>query len=126
MANLAAVVLAKVVVLSGVVLKVVVQVQVARVVKVAARVAKAKTVIRARKSIMGSLLSLRQALKAREMALNGGRQKGVNLSIKALENQEIQAKASDFYRFSSKSAIILVLQQFAAVLSCYRLMLRST
>jgi hypothetical protein len=60
------------------------------------------------------------------MALNGGLQKGANPSIKAPENREIQAKASDFDEFSSKSAIILVLQQFAAVLSGYRLMLRST
>jgi hypothetical protein len=60
------------------------------------------------------------------MALNGELQKGANPSIKALENREILAKASDFDEFSSKSAIILDLQQFAAVLSCYRLMLRST
>jgi hypothetical protein len=60
------------------------------------------------------------------MALNGERQKGENPSIKDLESHGIQAKASDFDEFSSKSAIILVLLQFAAVLSCYRLMLRST
>jgi hypothetical protein len=60
------------------------------------------------------------------MALNGAHQKGANPLIKDLENLEIQAKASDFDEFSSKSAIILDLQQFAAVLGGYRLMLRST
>jgi hypothetical protein len=44
------------------------------------------------------------------MALNEVYQKGVNPSIKALENREIQAKASDFDEFSSKSAIIFDLQ----------------
>jgi hypothetical protein len=52
-ANLVAVVRAKVEVLSGVVPRVVVQAQVARVV---AKVAKAKTAIRARKSTTDSLL----------------------------------------------------------------------
>ena len=60
------------------------------------------------------------------MDLNGVPKKGANPSIKDLESLEIQAKASDFDEFSSKSAIILVLQQFAVVLGCYRLMLRST
>jgi hypothetical protein len=49
------------------------------------------------------------------MALNGVHQKDENHLIKDQESLEIQAKASDFDRFSSKSAIISVLQQFAAV-----------
>jgi hypothetical protein len=50
------------------------------------------------------------------MALNGAHQKDANHLIKGLENRETQAKASDFDEFSSKSAIISDLQQFAAVL----------
>jgi hypothetical protein len=50
------------------------------------------------------------------MALNGAHQKDANHLIRDLENLEIQAKASDFDEFSSKSAIISDLQQFAAVL----------
>ncbi len=53
------------------------------------------------------------------MALSVGHQKGANLSIKALENLEIQAKASDFYQFSSKSTIIFGL---TAVRCCFELL----
>lgn len=53
------------------------------------------------------------------MAPNEEHQKGANHSIKALENLEIQAKASDFYRFSSKSAIIFGL---TAVRCCFKLL----
>ncbi len=124
--NLAVAVRARVAVLSVVAPRVVVQVQVPKAVKVVAKAVRVRIAIKARKSIMDSLLLLRQAPKAQEMVPNGGRQKGGNHSIKALENRGIQAKASDFDEFSSKSAIILDLQQFAAVLCCYRLMLRST
>ena len=92
----------------------------------AAKVVRGRTAIKARKSIMDSLLLCQPALKIREMALNGAHQKGASPLTRGLESLEIQAKASDFDGFSSKSAIILVLLQFAAVLSSYRLMLRST
>ena len=54
--NLAVVVLARGAVLSGVVLRADVQVQVVKAVKVVARAVRARTVIKAKKSIMDSLL----------------------------------------------------------------------
>ena len=97
-------------------------VRVARVVKAH----RAKVVIKAAKSIMGNLLLLVPALKTQGMALNELLQRAENPSIKALESPVIRAKASDFYWFLSKSAIILVLQLIAAAFSGSRLMLRST
>ena len=99
--------------------------KVVRVVRVAKEL-KVRIVIKARKCTMDSLLLSLPVPKVLEMDLNGVPQKGANPSIKDLESLVIQAKASDFDEFSSKSAIILVLQQFAVVLGCYRLMLRST
>ena len=58
--------------------------------------AKVKTVIKAKKYTMASLLLLQQAPKLLEMALNGALQKGENPSIRAQENRVILAKASDF------------------------------
>jgi hypothetical protein len=80
----------------------------------------------AKKSIMGTLLT-HNPLKDQGLEDQSGVPlRDANPSIKDLESHEIQAKASDFDEFSSKSAIILDLQQFAAVLGGYRLMLRST
>ena len=53
------------------------------------------------------------------MGLNGVPQKDANPLIKGLENLEIQAKASDFDEFSSKSAIIFGL---TAVCCCFGLL----
>ena len=126
MANLLAAVPLKGAVLSGVVPKVADQVKLVAKVDKAGRVEMAKIAIKQQKCITDSLLLCQLALKHQLMELNGVHQKGANLLIRVQESPVIQAKASDFYRFSSKSAIILVLQEFAAVVSCYRLMLRST
>ena len=91
---MAAVVQVRVVVLSEVAPRAVGLVKVVdRAVRAKVRV---KTAIKAKRSIMASLLLLQQTRKAQEMGLNEARQKGVNPSIKAPENRVIQAKASDF------------------------------
>ena len=63
---------------------------------------KAKTAVKAARFIMVSLLLSLETLKAREMDPKEVHQRGANPSIKDLENPEIQAKASDLYRFSVK------------------------
>lgn len=56
---------------------------------------------------------IRSPPKVREQVdLSAAHQKDENPSIKAPENPEIPAKASDLYRNFSESAIILVLQQY--------------
>lgn len=73
-------------------------VDLARVVKA---VAMAKIAVKVKKFIMASLLLSLATPKTLEMALKEVHQKGVNPSIKDLENREIRAKASDLYRFSA-------------------------
>ena len=63
---------------------------------------KAKIGIKGPKFTMDSQLLLQVTLKALEMGLKEVHQKGENPSIKGPENREIQAKASDLYRFSAK------------------------
>ena len=91
-ANLVAVVLERVVDLSVVAPKVAGQDKAVKV----DRADKAKIAIKAKKSIMDSLLLWQEALKLPEMGLNAAPQKGANPLTKGLENPEIQAKASDF------------------------------